>query len=359
MPPVLETMKNKSSNKLSYQTETAEEKKPSIAVPFSILLALVLAVSLGLFFRIPAVQYLLIGDSSMLLIEIAEARASALEGKAQSSPAATPEPTPTEDPLPTPTPVPATPAPTIDPGPLLSIVSETGEHIIDRFTSVQLSVEDAEEDSVITWESTDPEVAIVQPDGTVYGKEGGSCFINATDEKGVTGSFLLTVNVPVSSIWFETNPYELDLGYEIELIPVTSPLDATDTSYTLTSDDPSIVQIDGTKIRGISEGRTIVTATAKSGASGETYVEVVPVRAQSVKILNAPETMAVGQSLQLSAELLPADTADKTLTWSTGNAYVLDISPTGMLTANHAGTCGIAVKTVNGLRDYIEITVTE
>lgn len=361
VPPAQRFMNKREPNKKrNISIMNSDEKEPSIATPFLIVLFIALLASFLLISRLNFVQELLHGNPSEFIQILSAARKPAKV--ITSEPMVPVDPVEeTASPIPVisePTPVPVTPEPTIDPGPLLTIISEDGSHSVQRFGHTQLSVTGSDH-SKISWSSSDSEIALVMDDGYVYAQGAGSCWINAVDENGVTGAFLLSVTVPVSSIWFPENSYDVFVGYSSEISPVTSPLDATDTSYTLSTDNPKIAQIEGKKILGLSEGRTILRVTAASGASGEVWLNVIPVPVSSVVISNPPEKMSVGQSLQLIAEVLPDDAADPSITWSTGNSYILEVSPTGMLTAHHPGICGIAAKASNGIRAYIEIEITE
>ena len=84
---------------------------------------------------------------------------------------------------------------------------------------------------------------------------------------------------------------------------------------------------------------------------GETEVAVESVA------LPASLTLTEGSTYQMTAEILPEDAADKTLTWSSSNAAVT-VDQTGLIKAVTAGTAVISAVSANGKSAACTVTVT-
>ena len=74
---------------------------------------------------------------------------------------------------------------------------------------------------------------------------------------------------------------------------------------------------------------------------------------------NTTEPLTVGDTLQLSATVLPDNATDKSVTWSSSNASVATISSTGLVTAKGEGTTTIICKAndESGVQDSCVVTV--
>ena len=85
--------------------------------------------------------------------------------------------------------------------------------------------------------------------------------------------------------------------------------------------------------------------------------EVPTVEVTSVSIEQGDQELNVGQTVQLSATVTPADAENKTLTWSSSNTSVATVDENGLVTAVAAGSTEITVTSANGKADSIIVTV--
>lgn len=80
----------------------------------------------------------------------------------------------------------------------------------------------------------------------------------------------------------------------------------------------------------------------------------------SALTLNATEAnIKVGGSIQLSANILPANATDKEITWKSSNKKVATVTNTGLVTGKKNGTCTITAKASNGMTATCRVTVSE
>ena len=104
-------------------------------------------------------------------------------------------------------------------------------------------------------------------------------------------------------------------------------------------------------------GTTTITVKTANGKTAKVRVKVVAVKPTKVEITKGSKaTIRVGQKLTLKTKLTPAK-ATTTLTWSTSDKNVATVSSKGVVTAKKKGTATITVKTENGKKASITITV--
>ena len=81
--------------------------------------------------------------------------------------------------------------------------------------------------------------------------------------------------------------------------------------------------------------------------------------AESIKINETIEEIKVGDSKQLSANILPQNTTNKELTWESSNPNIIKVNSTGKITAIGEGKAYITVSTLNKKTDSIKILVVD
>lgn len=79
----------------------------------------------------------------------------------------------------------------------------------------------------------------------------------------------------------------------------------------------------------------------------------------SVTLNKSTLALEAGKTSKLSATVLPASAANKTITWSSNNKAVASVSSNGTVTANKAGTAVITAAAVNGKSTSCTVTVTD
>jgi serine/threonine-protein kinase len=132
----------------------------------------------------------------------------------------------------------------------------------------------------ISWQSSDPEVATVSPDGTVTGRAEGTARITATSE-GRSGSGIVTVGpIPVASVAVTPQNASVDEGASVRMSAMTRASDGSTLAgraVTWASSDPAVASVrnDGT-VTGVSSGSATVTATVE----GQRATATVNVRAR-------------------------------------------------------------------------------
>lgn len=211
-------------------------------------------------------------------------------------------------------------------------------------------------DKTVNWSSDNISVASVDAAGLVTGIGKGTATITATTADGrLSASCLFTVDsLHVTGISINPTSLEMVIEETHTLTVAIQPTYATDKRVSWTSNDPTIATVDESgNVTGVSLGTTTIIATTIDGNySASCTVTVKEISVTGVSIDNISDNIYVGQSVQLTATVYPANAANKNVTWSLdGGEGYLTLTPEGLLTGISAGTvsrCTFTVTTEDG-----------
>ena len=134
---------------------------------------------------------------------------------------------------------------------------------------------------------------------------------------------------------------------------------AADKTVTWASDITAVAKVtsDGV-VYAIAEGTANVTAKTANGKTATIAVTVSTVKADSVKLSASKVTLtSIGASKTVKATVNPTNTTDKTVTWSSSNKKVATVDKNGKIVAKGNGKATITVKTANGKKATVKVTV--
>ena len=166
------------------------------------------------------------------------------------------------------------------------------------------------------------------------------------DECTVTVS---TTTVHVTSVSVDPTSKTVKIGESFTITPTVLPEEATNKNVTWESSDSSKASVEnGVVTANAVTGNTPVTITATSvdnpEKSATCTVTVEPIVAESVTVSPATKAMVIGDTTTLTAEVLPANTTDKTVTWSSSDATAVSVnSETGAIEALKATTDPVTI----------------
>lgn len=106
----------------------------------------------------------------------------------------------------------------------------------------------------------------------------------------------------------------------------------------------------------------IIGLAAADGAPAEIsytseMVSLYPQEAVNVEISHLEAQLAPGESLQLSAEIIPAYADDLSISWESSDTSVATVGKGGMVLAIAPGTCEITASSANGRSDSCAVSV--
>ena len=251
----------------------------------------------------------------------------------------------------------------------------TGEAIIDysgRALVAEILPENAT-DKTVTWESSDPNVAVVeQPEGSYTSytsftcKGPGTATITATCD-GKKGTCTVTfTKVSVQSVTVTPSTYieEYQIGDTKQLTASVYPWTATYKTVTWNSSDEDVATVDDNGLvtfTGIGSATITATADGKSGKCEITYlkrVESVKLNYGSFTLTTTSVGLSATKTVQLKATVTPEDATYPTVTWKSSNTSVATVDNNGVVTAKAKGNTTITA-TADGQSATCEITVLE
>ncbi len=156
-------------------------------------------------------------------------------------------------------------------------------------------------------------------------------------------------------------PYELRVGETQIVTPILTPENVTNPNVTWTMENPNIATVSRAGvITGVSPGTTFITCTTSNGLSVQYPVTVLnPV--ERIELNYTELTVKKGTVFFLSANVLPEDAADRTVTWSTSDESICTVDENGTVTANTTGQCIITATSNDNpeIKAECRVTVTE
>ena len=240
--------------------------------------------------------------------------------------------------------------------PVTSIVLDKTSHEMtegDEFTlTATINPSNATKKNV-GWKSSNTSVATVS-NGKVTAVKAGSATITVTTEDGSkTATCEVTVNAkvyPVTGVSLNQTSVSLTEGDDFDLTATVYPSNATNKKVTWSSSDTSVASVKNGMVVAIKPGTAIITVTTEDGNKTATCEIIVserfyPVTGVSLNVTNA--TLTIGETLVLTATVLPSNATNKNLTWSSSNETVATVID-GKIHALTIGSATITVKTEYG-----------
>lgn len=218
-----------------------------------------------------------------------------------------------------------------------SITLDKAELTLDRGTGDQLTLTidppDTTEDKIITWTSSNPDVAAIDGTGKVTALKIGSTTITAQVGEH-TVSCSVTVVALIHNITLDKTELTLDRGISDQLTLTIDPPDTTeDKTVVWTSSDPSVATVDNFgKVSAKKIGTTtIIAKVGTNSASCDINVVALIHNITLDKTYINPEK---GATDQLTISYDPIDTTEnKTVTWTSSNPAIATVDATGKITA--------------------------
>lgn len=241
-----------------------------------------------------------------------------------------------------------------------SIAFESSTADINKGEEITLAViftPESATERTLTWTCSDASVASVS-DGVVKGLKAGTVVITATTVNGKTAECAVTVHQPAESITLDVTKAEIETGATLQLTATVGPEDAEDKSVSWTSSDDNVATVSGDGlVTALSGGVVEITATTVNGLKAVSVITVIQLPL-AVSINPEEVEIILGGSVTLTAQVGPANTADKTVTWTSSDESVAAVASDGTVTAAGLGEAVVTATTVNGLTAECRVTVT-
>jgi len=203
----------------------------------------------------------------------------------------------------------------------------------------------------LTWTSSDQTIATVA-NGVVIVTSAGTATITVTTEDGnFTATSVVTATISATGVTLNQATATLTAGENITLTATVLPTYATNRNVTWTSNNPAVASVVNGVVTAISAGTATITVTTQDGNFTATSVVTVNPATTPVISVTLSHTSAIvtaGESLTLTATVLPANATNQNVTWTSNNTSVATVNNNGLVTAVSAGTATITVTTEDG-----------
>lgn len=167
-------------------------------------------------------------------------------------------------------------------------------------------------------------------------------------------------NVPVASVSITPSSLNLVEGGTQQLTANVLPSNATNKAVSWASSDATKATVSASGlVAAVAPGTVNISAvTADGGYSSLASVTVTAavVLPTSVVVTPNPVSLFIGGTQQMVATVLPANSTNKAVTWSSSDTAKATVSGTGLVTAISAGSVNIIATTANGLTSSSTLT---
>lgn len=247
---------------------------------------------------------------------------------------------------------------------VLEIIVTPEELVLERGESQTLDIsfvpENVEFGTGLRWSSSNPNVAIIDDDGTVRAIGGGTATLTAVSDNGLSVRVPVEVTVAVQEISLAPIEGEQPRGSSVSGGVTILPASATDRSVVWTSADELVAMVDENGlITFTGEGQTTVTAAAHNGLTAEISVFVYnPLTSLTIDETELELFAIEGRNTaQLNALIQPEDATYTDITWESDNACVT-VDEFGLVTAICPGTANVTATSNDPSRAEASVTVT-
>lgn len=250
--------------------------------------------------------------------------------------------------------------------PVTSIVLSNTEMSVKKGTVFYLGatvLPDTANNKKVMWASSDTSLATVDQNGKVTTLAVGTVTISCTSvENGVVAYCIVEITEPVTGLTLNTYYQEMVAGTKFVIVPTVLPLDAPNKNVTFLSSDPSVATVDENGIVTALVGGTceIVVTTVESNLKA-TCTIVVKEFVESVKISGNPDLLNVGDSVELSVEVLTQTASNRAVYWTTSNSAIAIVDQNGKVKGVAPGNVVITATAADGsgVSDSVVIRVIE
>ena len=156
----------------------------------------------------------------------------------------------------------------------------------------------------------------------------------------------ISTTIVVKSVSLNKYSYSLTVGEVFLLTATVLPEDATDKSVTWKSSAESVLKVNSNgQVEAIGPGEgTVIVTTNDGGFTASCRITAKTINVESITLNSEHLELMVGQSVTLTATVLPENATDKSLKWQSSNEKVVTVDSEGKLKAESKGEAIITAK---------------
>lgn len=127
-------------------------------------------------------------------------------------------------------------------------------------------------------------------------------------------------------------------------------------SVVWSSTDESVVTVSDGVVTAVGPGVAYITVTDSSGKTATCQFEIKSGQVESISLSDKNLSISVGESVQVTAKVLPSDVQDTTLVWTSSDTSVASVV-NGKITATGTGSAVVTASAPNGVSESVELSV--
>lgn len=220
-------------------------------------------------------------------------------------------------------------------------------------------------DKTVTFSSSAPTIITVDNTGKWTAVKAGTATITASTSNNKTATVSATVQakvIPVTGVTVTPTSINPTEGETATITATVAPSDATNKTVTFSSSDNAIVTVDNTgKWVAVKAGTATITAKTTDGSKTATTSVTVKAPIVLASSVTASPTelkdIAIGAKGKITPTVLPANTTDKTVTFTSDKPAVVTVDSAGNYEAKAEGSAVITLKTANNKTATVAVTV--
>jgi len=225
--------------------------------------------------------------------------------------------------------------------------------------TITVTPENATNKNIKEWKSAAPELVSVDQDGFVTALAANgtgtriTVFMEDRDLEAVGSVF---VNIPVEEVEIIMETNFLAVGEEMTIDVLFTPEEPSSKEVDWQSSNPEIATVDNdwgwfwtnTTVKALSEGDVTITVTTYPDDKTATALIRCVIPVEEVSIEAVSEELFIGETLQLSATILPENATVKNVSWESSDTEIASVDENGLVTAWTAGEVILTVTTEEG-----------
>lgn len=218
-----------------------------------------------------------------------------------------------------------------------------------RILSATVLPSDAENTDV-TWESSDTDVARVNEAGQVTARTKGTAKITVTTKDGgYTASCVIEVVQLATEVNLDFTNISINAGKTKTLVATVKPTTASDRTVTWKSSNTKVATVNSKGVvTAVAAGTANITATSADG-NASTYCKVTVTQPPTgVSVSEKTLKVGIGKTKTLTATVKPSNASNKSVTWKSSNTKLATVSSSGVVKGIAAGTVKITATTMDG-----------
>ena len=167
--------------------------------------------------------------------------------------------------------------------------------------------------------------------------------VTSKADPSVSQKFRVIVFQPVTRLTLSASEKSVTVGKTLSLTPVYQPEDAQLKAVTWSSSNENVATVDenGT-VTGIQKGNVRITAVANDGSGVRANIGLkVAQGAEEIQLNTTELTVDAGKAAVLKATVLPKNTDNKKVSWTSSDESIAKVNAQGRVTGVALGDCEI------------------